>query len=338
MAFRLLDDCSKPANWTAKSPDGQAPAQITISAVSTALRNDGSASRVRLDASPGSLHHFASLSLTASDVTGFNELRLWVQANRTADGTSGRPFFARLEMGSAELPVGTAQNTWFRFVPVRQAGAWECVLVHLDELDGRVKKALTELRLTSIDGTASWSLILDGIFARTEQIAADVPEAFRTLLDGRIKVNGNPVPAVVTNPGGAAAQLPNIAVSLVTIQPADMFARASDYQTDYTDKGSLAWPPNDLYAVVLQVDAAAANAADRGVLLDEALREFNLLRRLNVGGLDLPVQYVPPNPEFLPPALPQLQVLAWKTNAAGARRVTPVREITVNAEPQAPQA
>ena len=329
MAYRLIDDSTGTGDWTARKQDGTDSNQIVIQTAPRRLRDGGAGTRLTITASAASRNHFAEKAIPATDLTAFTELQLWMNANRTADGKDENPFYLKLQLGSAGVAPGAAQNSWFRYLPVTLPGEWQCVRMGLTDLPDAIRKSVTALRLTNLDGGPGWVAAFDGLHAVREQMLVDVPDALRALLAGTIIIENKPVPAELVTAGPPLAG-PATLVKLLSVEPLEGEYRTTEYRSDYTDKHFLVWPPAEVYILRFSIDAAAAKPSDRSLLLDSAFQLVSSRRALRVHGADYPMQLVAPG--VLPDGtnIINLEIRAWKASRNPAQPVRTIRELALS--------
>jgi hypothetical protein len=140
------------------------------------------------------------------DLSVFDELRFWVKADQTAEGTSDAPFWLELSYHD----VGDAVNEEHRwFVPVNAADTWEQRRVGI-ESDRR--SAIDRFRFTVLDDR-SFSIDVDELLAVHELMLTDVeaalvdrigtPAAIPSLVDVALTATTNPGSSTVSVPAAA---------------------------------------------------------------------------------------------------------------------------------------
>lgn len=294
MSYSLLDGLADAAPWAAFEGDGVTPSALLSLVIDPAIHRFGrDAGSGRIEGGPGALDHHLRRSLGNLDLTSHDELRLWVRADRLADGTPERPFFLEARLGSALLPIGDPQNTWHRFLPVPRANAWDLVSLALDDLPADVRGAVSRLELRCVDDTVPFALLIDDLAAVREEMVADAEAALVAELDGRLIFGGNPVPAHVENVGLAPPPLPYVRIELVEILPGSDRPRAGEVRRDYAGSGyRVAGAAND-FDLVYDIDAATDSRQHTTRILELVLARLAPRTQLAAAGRPVLVDWRP---------------------------------------------
>ncbi|MBD2896952.1 hypothetical protein amrb99_59050 [Actinomadura sp. RB99] len=130
------------------------------------LRNDGGTTRAA--------EFVPSVPL---DLTEFNELRLWVQADRTAVGSDRLPYYVALAyQDAADGPAD--RHRWY--LPVNAPGGWEQRRIGIE---GDRRSAVRRFALEPL-GPAPFTIRLTPLLAVREEMLVDVEHALRESLAG----------------------------------------------------------------------------------------------------------------------------------------------------------
>jgi hypothetical protein len=131
----------------------------------------GSGPSNRMSAPLGAVGATATFTPAAPlDLSAFDEVRFWVNADRPADGTAGAPFWLELSYRDVgDLPG--EEHRWF--VSVNAEGAWEQRRIGIGA-DRRT--AVDRFRFTAIDDR-SFSISVDELLAVDERMLQDLEAA-----------------------------------------------------------------------------------------------------------------------------------------------------------------
>ena len=240
-------------------------------------------------------------------------------------GPTGRPFYLELRLGSAALTIGANANAWQRLIPVTAAEAWQAVPLALDDLQAAVRGAVTQIRLTCLDASASFALDLDRITALRPQLLADVDAALLVdRLGGRVELGNRVVPAVVD-----PAPAPTAPFFRLTSwgAPRARALAAAGVRTDFTGQGFSIRPPSAPCDLLYAVDAVTDDRADAATLLEFVLYELTPRSVLDVAGRPLTVDWV---------EAPQLALATLPGQHAVHLRVATSQRVNVAREPAVP--
>lgn len=111
------------------------------------------------------------------DLSGFDELRFWLRADRAADGSQAAPYWLTFEYRDQNDAVGE-EHRWF--VPVNAAGVWEQRRIGI-AADRR--SAVNRLRFTALDDEP-FAISVDELLAVEEQMLVDLEGALVGRLSG----------------------------------------------------------------------------------------------------------------------------------------------------------
>ncbi|MGH2933874.1 MAG: hypothetical protein ACRDL2_05085 [Gaiellaceae bacterium] len=140
------------------------------------------------------------------DISAFDELRFWVNANQAAEGTSDAPFWLELSYHDVNDTV-SEEHRWF--VPINAADTWEQRRVGV-ESDRR--SAIDRFRFTVLDDR-SFSIDVDEFLAVQELMLTDVesalvdrigtPAAIPSLVNVALTATSNPGSSTISVPAAA---------------------------------------------------------------------------------------------------------------------------------------
>jgi hypothetical protein len=227
--------------------------------------------------------HRVQATVPAADLRPFDDLELWVRADRAADGSSGAPWYLELRLGSAVRPVGADGNAWQRFLPLRADGRWELVALALGDLPDAVRQAVTAVRLTCVDDSAPFRVAIDGPWATRAATVADVDDALRSLLDGVLQIGGNPVP-LAFEPGPLPDAQPFLRARQVGTKLRPELAPGVELRTDHTGERFALRPPAVPVELAYELWPDAASRDDEAAILEFALRALASTADLDVAG------------------------------------------------------
>jgi hypothetical protein len=298
MSHAIVDDLADPGAWTPRAADGS---PSTVVSVGRGPDQRLTGPTLRIAAGAGAAGHRVDRTLAAPvDLSAFDDLELWLRSDRAADGSDAQPFFLELRLGSAASPVGAAGNAWHRLLPV--GPGWQCVPLALDDLAPAVRGALTQIRLTCLDGAAPFALDLDRLVAVRPELLGDADAGLVARLGGRVEIQHAPVLAVVAP--AAPPPEPYLLITSYAARPAPERSPSPGYRTDYTATGFSIRPPSVPFDLLYAVDAVAGARADVATLLEFVYGELTPVSVLDVAGRPLTIEGV---------AAPQLALAALPT-------------------------
>jgi hypothetical protein len=168
---------------------------LQISVEATGALGPGSSNRLR--APLGAVGATATFTPGAPlDLSAFDELRFWVNADRRADGSAEAPFWLELSYHDvADLPAD--EHRWY--IPVNAEGVWEQRRIGIAN-DRR--SAIDRFRLSVLDDRP-FSIAVDELLAVNEEMLVDLEGALVARIGPSLAVPGlSDIPLAVTaNPG-----------------------------------------------------------------------------------------------------------------------------------------
>jgi hypothetical protein len=117
------------------------------------------------------------------DLSGFDELRFWIRADRRADGSARAPFYLEFSFRDAGDAAGE-EHRWF--VPVNAANVWEQRRIGIG---GDRRTAVDRVQITCLDA-GSLACWVDELLAVSEQMLLDLETALINVLGASLSVPG----------------------------------------------------------------------------------------------------------------------------------------------------
>ncbi|MCA1568376.1 MAG: hypothetical protein LC803_22560 [Acidobacteria bacterium] len=343
MMHLVLDAMNDASRWSPLAPDGvTASAQISMSNDPDKFRYGADGVSARVNTTNAARGHTLRRTLPPADLSNFDELRFWFRSTRAADGSPARPFFLRLRLGSAAMPLADASNAWFRYLPAFRAEAWELVRVSIADLAPQVRGALSVLELASVDDASS-ECNLDGLLAAREQMLGDVETEMIARLHQRLSVGGAAVAARVHNPDDpAVAAMPYIQIIPRAIQLSAERSTSGETRTDFTENSFRLRPPSVPYDLYYDIDVFAQNRPHKAEIYEFVLKTLSPRSELIVNGMPLMVELINVIPEprvalSLPDrTLLSFKVATWQTAGVSTPAVLPYRDVSIGVSAKAP--
>ncbi len=294
MATLLLDAMTNAAPWTALAADGVTPStQIAVVVDGSRPRPNWNFPSGRITGTANSLNHLLRRTLPATDLSTFDDLRLWMYVDQPANNTSGRPLFLELKFASVAVPFADPGNTWQRYLPFSQARNWEPVTLSLSDMPAAVRSAVTGIQFRSALSGQSFSCLINDIITVSEHMIGDVDAALLALLNNGVSINGNAVPAVPHPAGGKIAQArPYFEITQYDVVFSRERTDSARPRGDYSDKGYVLRGPSVAYDLYYQITAVADDRATQAEMLEFALQTLPARGELLVNGLGLPIESV----------------------------------------------
>jgi hypothetical protein len=289
MSRRTVADVADAGAWVALAPDATPSTAIAVELV--AAGHDGEPA-IAIAAQAGSEGHMVQRTLPAAvDLTAYDDLELWVRADRVADGSAARPLYLELTLGSEQLAAGAAGNTWLRMLAIGAPDAWQPVALALDDLPAGVRGALTELRLTCTDASTPFQLQLGEIAATRAELLLDVDSALARRVTRGLQLDGSAVAAVV-DPGAAPAA-PYLRIRNYAVRPAEERSPGGDgVRSDHTRRGFSLRAASVAVDLFYAIDAVADDRAHAAAMFQHAFAELAPRTTLDVDGRPLAVEWV----------------------------------------------
>jgi hypothetical protein len=332
-----LDSMDSAAPWQALAPDGVTPS------TELSLTVDTSRPRVGFDSSAGlvsatvnALNHTLRRSFPGLDLTNFDDLRLWINSERPADGTTELPFFLEVRLASAALALHDPANTWQRYLPVSQAGTWESIRLGIGDLPPAVRNAVTLMQLRCSDATTAFNCDVDDILAVRDGMVGDVDAALLALLNNVLVLNAHPAPAVLHPGNGTLIQArPYFEITQYDVNFMGERTSATRPRGDFTDRGYTLRPPSNAYELFYQFTAVADDRAAQAQMLEFLLRTLPPRGLLVVNGLPLPMDSVFVDPEdqiggFRTDAIPLFYRISTRQEVGSSDVVRAARTVAVD--------
>ena len=292
----------------------------------------------RVAGSDKARHHSLRRNLAGLDLTNFDELRLWVYADRAADGTPANPFVLELTLGSAALGLDDPANTWARYLPASKPGVWEPVRLTVGDLPAAIRGAVTRMRIRCVADSRPFRWYVDDILAVRERMIADVDAALVARLHNLLTIGGNAVPAVMHPAGGALDQdAPFFHLTHYDIVCSRERASAARPRGDFAEDGYSLRPPSNAYELYYQITAEADDRASQSQMLEFALRALPPFGDLSVNGFLLPIESatVPPFDQvgkLQTDSIPLFYKVLTRQEVGTPDIVSPVQAVTIGGD------
>lgn len=332
----MLDDMSNVAAWVALAPDGVTPStELALAADPTRTPPGTDAPSARVTATTDALGHTLRRNLGPVDLTAFDEVRLWVNGDRAADGTALGRFYLEIRLGNAALPPDAPGNPWQRYLPVSDVNGWEPVRLSLGDLPPAVRGALSVIQLRCVDAAPGFHCNLDDLIAVREAMIGDVDGALLTALNGVLRVGGAAVPAVLHPANGVLSQArPYIEVLHFDTLYSRERTDAARVRGDFDAQGYMLRPPSNAYELYYQVSAVADDRPTQAAMLEFILRTLPARGQLPVNGQVLPMEsvYVRPINQIggaRNDRLPLFYKISTRQEVGQGTRVRPTKAVTV---------
>jgi hypothetical protein len=333
-----IESMNDASQWSALQGDAVTPSiDFSISNELQVFRFGPDRVSGRVQATTAASSHLLRRSLGPFDLSGYDELRLALHSDRTADGTSGAPFFLELRLGSAALGVDGPANSWQRYLPVGRQNVWENHSFALVDLDPAVRSALTVLQLRCVDSSRAFRVYIDDVTATRGEMIADVDTALLARLHEAFELGGTPVPADVVLAGSSVVPMvPAIRLLHYATHFSNERTNQSESRADFNDGGYRLRGPSVAYDLFYAVEALATTRADQARILDFVLRTLGPRGILSVAGDELPLELVTPSEldrlrvSGLPGDRPLIyfRVLA-RQQSSSTRQVSSVQQVLV---------
>ncbi len=291
MSSRVVDDLASP--W---QTDPSGLWAVTV-AVGAGRIDAGPGMTISARAGqPGGPSPFARRSFSpALDLGPYDELRFWIRSTRPAGGSPASPFYLALEIaGGPALP-----RPWLRLLGLRGGGAWELQALWLGDLPAANRQAIASLTLRSLDPSVQFEAVVSDVIAARPEPVQDVDAAFFARLNNRYRVlSGNrtvEVPAILDlpeSPGGRTP--PYLLITPWAVRQLQDRGGAGELVDNFTGDGSFVRPARRLLELDYGIDVFGETRAQKALLLDSILADFDGKRPLVVS--DELVRWVPFTP------------------------------------------
>lgn len=336
MSRRVVADVADAGLWPASTPAGEPSTELSVVVDPTGWSG---APAMTLAVNAGAEGHRVAHALAAPvDVSGFDDLELWVRGTRIADGSPASPLYMELRLGSAALEIGAVANPWHRLIPLSQTGAWQPVTIGLQDLPAEVRGAVAQLRLTCVEASEAFSLQLGAVGVRAAELLLDVDAALVRRLGSGLTVDGRPV-EVIVDPA-TAPQAPFLRLRNYAVRPAEERSPSGGTRTDYTTRGFSIRPPAVAVDLFYAIEPVAPDRARAAAMFQHAFAELAPRATLDIEGRRVAVDWVEgPALEFddisAQPALHVRVATAKRAIAAAAPGVLPFNDVNVEVDGRA---
>jgi hypothetical protein len=262
-----------PGSWRA-DPSGL----WTVAPDPAASHRPGAGTGVRIDAvaAPGAgpvpyVEHRLS---AATDLRGYDELRVWVRSTRPATAGADEPFYLAIE---ADSDPASASGIWRRLLPVDRRDTWQLHRLWLGDLPEPARRALAVLRIRSLDRGIAFRAAVDDLVAVRPQPISDTDAALMRRLDGTFSVTAKAgtVSAIVQVPEIAPTSTrPLILIVPWAVVPLGTRGSVADITDNHTPEGVHVRPAPAHLQLDYALDALADDRTDKAELLDQILDTF----------------------------------------------------------------
>jgi hypothetical protein len=299
MSLLVVDAMDDATRWPGFAADGTTPStQLGMVDETTRFRFGADKKSGKITATASALNHLLRRSFTTPvNLTAFDELRMWVFGDRVAGGGDGTTFYLELRLASAALPLTDPANTWQRYLPVAQAGAWALARFSLADLPSSIKGAVNRIQLRCVDASAPFTVYLDDLLAVHEELIADVEAGLLARLDKKVTIGGTLVPAVVVSADIKPPSTgPYVRITPVDIRYADERMTPGETRTDFSSTGYLLRPPAVPFELLYRIDVFSDVRSTQTRLIELILLELGGHTELLFNDVPVPVQSVVVNP------------------------------------------
>ena len=332
-----IDAMTGVAPWQSLGPDGVTPStELSLTVNASTPRPNGPATCGRIVASANALNHVLRRPLNGLDLSKLDELRLWLNSERTADGSLARPFYLAMRLGSAAVPLDAPANGWQRLLPVTQSRIWRPARLSIDDLPVAISSAVNVIELRCVADGVAFNCNLSDIVAARDAIVTDVDLALFTRLDGILSVGGAAVPAVLHAGGGVVAHTrPYFEITHYDVAYSSERTEAARPRGDFSDHGFSLEPPSNAYELFYQVTAVADDRPTQSAMLDFVLRALTPRGEIMVNNYPLPMESVCVDPVnqiggFRSDRIPLFYKISARLDAGRREQVVPVKTITID--------
>ncbi len=295
MTQLIIDPMDDATRWKALAPDGVTPStELSITNDTTLVRFETDKKSGLITASVKAKNHLLRQNLPAAlDLTGFDEIRLWLWSNRVANGSLAQPFFLEMRLASAAMGLQDPANGWMRSFQAPQAGEWQFVRLGLGDLPSPVRSAVNQLQLRCVDATTAFTCYLNDILAVHEEVIGDVDAALLEQLHQKASIAGTPVPAFLTHPENPPqAVIPSIRITQYDIQYSRERTTSVRARSDFTTTTFLERPMSIAYDLYYFIDVYADTRANKTQVMEFVLHTLSPSNVLIVNATEVPIEWV----------------------------------------------
>jgi hypothetical protein len=297
MAQIIIDAMDNASLWRALAPDGTPSTEFTLVNDPVHVRFATDKESGQITASTNALNHRLQRTLPATDLTNFDEMRLWLWCSRVGDGTSTHPFFLEIRMASATMNLQDAGNTWIRYLPVSQINSWEFVRLDINDLPVQIRSAVNLIQLRCIDATTAFTCYIDDVLAVREEMIGDVDNALLALLHQQVSIAGTTVPAFFVHPENPPTLgIPSIRITQYDIQYDSERTFSVQARSDFTPTVFRLRPRSIGYSLYYAIDVYADTRQHKAQVMEFVLRTLSPASYLFVNGTELPIEWMTISP------------------------------------------
>jgi hypothetical protein len=286
MSNVMIDPMNDSSLWRAVEPDNSTPSSaVTVSEDVVDYGWGADAASLIFDVSPVAQDHRVRRNLGAAiDLTAYDEVRCFVNADRATNGSATTPYFIEIRLGNASLSTDDPLNTWRCSIPVGAARRWEQVRFDIRTLPPAVRSACSVVEFRVKDNR-SFSLHIDALMAVREEMLIDADNALVQLLNNKVVINGAPVGAVVFFPEHPPTITePLIVITNIGISPIPQRRSNTSTPSNFTDTGSLLQGPVCGFDLQYRIVVQAATRSDKAKILESIYAQLTMRPYIDVLG------------------------------------------------------
>jgi hypothetical protein len=339
LAQVMVDPVNDVTPWQALAVDGVTPStELAIALDNTHPRPGADPRSGLITASGAATNHTLRRTFAPTiDLTTFDELRLALYSNRVADGKSSTPFCLEIKLGSTVMPPSDPGNTWRRFIPATQSEVWDTARFDLSDLPAAVRGSVSAILLRCTDAGA-FQLNIEDIIGVREEMLGDIDIALQLLLNNKITLNGNAVPAVL-HPGNGPLTSARPYIEILNYDV--VFSRERTASTrprgDFFNGSYSLQPTSNAFDVFYQISAVADDRKTQSQMLELILRAVPPRGEILVNDYPLQVDAVTVNPidmlgGFRTDAIPLFFKVQTRQRVGSAISVQGARNLVVDGD------
>lgn len=309
MPLLALDLPADPAIWTTRAPDAGPSTRLAVVSVAAPRWATAAIGITFADA----IGHRAEAAIAPRDLTGFDDLQLWVHCDRSLGTTPG--FALALTLQAPDLGFDDPANRWIRRLPITASHRWDLVVVGLSDLPDQIRRRCNGLRaevVSPLDATVA----LAGAAAFRREPVTDTEVALLALLDRQLDLGGRKVPAVVAPDQPDAVAQPHLRIRPIAVRAVPDLARHDEVRTDYTEQGFTTRPAPEPIELDYAVDLVATTRADQRAMIDFVVRALPAAGTMLVAGRPTPLTWWGPLAPAGEPPVPSAAIRVTTTRSA----------------------
>ena len=270
----LVDAMNDPSLWTALEADQTPSTELGVTAETSLFRYGEDTTSLKVQATSQALNHRLLRTLANLDWRTMDELRFWLRANRTADGSAAKPFYLELRLASGAMSLTNPNNTWYRLLPIAQSGQWELIRLSLRDLPDAIRSAVNLLQVRCITAL-DFVCHIDDLVVVREELLNDIDQALLARLHNRLRLGNDPVPAFIAHPNQTEPALPHIRLVQYGLQLVPDAQRSTQQKGDFTETGYSVLPASVGYALFYEIEGRATTREVTSRLFEFILQAFS---------------------------------------------------------------